>query len=54
MRVDVVAQVVESDAGEMLGAAGKNHCQAEEGESENSFAQERALNSRGVCTGNKV
>ncbi|KAG7224798.1 hypothetical protein INR49_013511 [Caranx melampygus] len=26
LRVDVVAQVLESDAGEMLRAAGKNHC----------------------------
>ncbi|KAI9541518.1 hypothetical protein NQZ68_029019 [Dissostichus eleginoides] len=45
LRVEVVAQVLESAAEEMLTAAGKSHCQ-EGGREGELFVQERALNSQ--------
>lgn len=44
LRVEVVAQVLESAAGEMLSAAGNNHCQ-EGGREWDLFLQDRTLNS---------
>lgn len=48
LRVEVVAQVLESAAEEMLTAAGKSHCQ-EGGREGELFVQERVLNSQGFC-----